>query len=82
MHETKASEAQLREDFVVLKTELQKEKDERERLSVKLLQEQAEKDKLQAALDRVESFEPEAPVVEREKKQGSRGWFPKKLRWW
>src|SRR6266446_2884031 len=82
IHEMKVSEAQRREDFVVLKTELQKEKDERERLQVQLSKEQAEKNKLQAALDKekVKSPEPEAPVVQREKKQSSGSWFSKKLR--
>jgi len=52
IHEMKVSEAQRREDFVVLKSELQKEKDERERLQVELSQEQEEKNKLQGALDK------------------------------
>jgi hypothetical protein len=82
MHETKASEAHLRQDFLGLKTDLKKEKDEHERLKTKLLEEQAENAKLHAALDKAKALEPEAPEARREKKGSSGGWFAKKLRWW
>ena len=79
-------EAQRREEvqeqeeaLLVLKTELQQEKAERQRLET-LLQGQAEKAKPHVALDQ----QPEDPseLVHQAKKQDSGGWHLKKLRWW
>ena len=74
-----AQQQEAQRQVEVLKTELQQEKAERQRLET-LLQGRAEKTKPHAVLDQQPEDPPE--LVHQAKKQDSGGWHLKKLRWW